>query len=548
MSRNIQMQFAHIKNNFDLWRLNRQINKHAKPDSSKPTIVVFNASSRIYGISQNAAFTLLTSWGLRLAGIQVKHFVCKAGMSHCVLGTNREDFSNAPPCQACIRQSKRMYQHADVFWFSYNENKKLSDNLDNLSVEELSNFEYNLEKPYHSLKTINKIIPIGRLVLPSVRWALRRHHLIDNNENRYLIREYILSAFNIILEFAEFLDQTKASNALIFNGILFPEAAARWIAIQKGVRVITQEVSFQPFSAFYTTGEATAYPIHIPEEFTLSESQNERLDNYLEKRIQGKFTMAGIKFWQDMQPLDEQLLIKISEHKQLVTVFTNVVYDTSQVHANQVFPHMFAWLDLILKLIKKYPKTLFVIRAHPDEMRPGTAKQSNESVRDWILKNQINLLPNTHFIDSQEYISSYDLINRSKFIMVYNSSIGMEATLMGKPVLCGGKARYTQYPIVFFPQNTEAFQREAEILLELDTVIVPDEFIENARRFLYYQLYRASLSFKDFLKDSRRKGFIEFKPFSWKKLLEYNSPAIQTLVNGIANEQTDNSFQVKEIF
>ena len=69
-------------------------------------------------------------------------------------------------------------------------------------------------------------------------------------------------------------------------------------------------------------------------------------------------------------------------------MFTNVVYDTSQVHANKIFPHMFAWLETVLELIRSHPETLFVIRAHPDEMRPGTAKQSRESVRDWVAAKQ----------------------------------------------------------------------------------------------------------------------------------------------------------------
>ena len=78
------------------------------------------------------------------------------------------------------------------------------------------------------------------------------------------------------------------------------------------------------------------------------------------------------------------LLKKIAEHKQLVPVFTNVIFDTSQVHANTVFPHMFAWLDQILEVIKEHPETLFVIRAHPDEMRPGTQKMAHEHVAGWV--------------------------------------------------------------------------------------------------------------------------------------------------------------------
>jgi hypothetical protein len=35
--------------------------------------------------------------------------------------------------------------------------------------------------------------------------------------------------------------------------------------------------------------------------------------------------------------------------------------------------------------------------------------------------------------------------------MIYNSTIGMEAAIMGAPVLCAGKARFTQLDTVFFP-------------------------------------------------------------------------------------------------
>ena len=83
-------------------------------------------------------------------------------------------------------------------------------------------------------------------------------------------------------------------------------------------------------------------------------------------------------------------------------VFTNVIFDTSQSHANVIFPHMFAWLDEVAALIRNHPKTLFVIRAHPDEERPG--KAAEESVADWVEKNGIATLPNVVFVASSEYL------------------------------------------------------------------------------------------------------------------------------------------------
>ena len=76
--------------------------------------------------------------------------------------------------------------------------------------------------------------------------------------------------------------------------------------------------------------------------------------------------MAGIRFWPEMRGLDEAFLQRAANFRQVVPIFTNVVYDTSQVHANTIFPHMFAWLDLLLEIVARpTAETLFVIRAHP---------------------------------------------------------------------------------------------------------------------------------------------------------------------------------------
>jgi hypothetical protein len=381
---------------------------------------------------------------------------------------------------------------------------------------------------------------LGSLALPSLRWALRRYHLPDDEPTRSLLRRYILSAHSIMLEFGRFLDQYHPSVLVLFNGLLYPEAAARLVAERRGVSVITHEVSFQRFSAFFTQGDATAYPLEIPPDFELNTEQNARLDATLEQRFQGQFTMAGIRFWPEMRGLDERFLEKASAFRQIVPVFTNVIFDTSQLHANTVFPHMFAWLDLILELMRAHPDTFFVIRAHPDEKRPGTRKQSRESVSDWVQRNGVDQLPNVLFIDSQEYVSSYELIQRSKFVLVYNSSIGLEATLLNVPVLCGGKARYTQLPTVFFPQSVEAYRQQALAFLTAENIEIPTEFQRNARRFLYYQLFRASIPFERYLEAGARPGFVRLRAFPWRLLLAENSPTMRVLTKGMLGGQQSN--------
>jgi hypothetical protein len=415
-----------------------------------------------------------------------------------------------------------------VHWFSFERDSQLAKAIEHLSLPALMRFEW-------------QNLPLGPLCLPGLRWILRIHHLNDDEPTRYLLREYILSAWNVAGKFAGLLDRTRPRAVVVFNGQFYPEATARYVAQQRGIRVITHEVGLQPASAFFTDGEATAYPIYIPDEFELSEAQNARLDAYLARRFQGDFTMAGIKFWADMKGLDESFLRKTAGFKQIVPIFTNVIFDTSQPHANTVFEDMFDWLDMTLAVIREHSDTLFVIRAHPDELR--VRKSSRETVEGWVASRGVDREPNVIFVSPRETLSSYELIQRSKFVMVYNSTIGLEASILGTAVLCAGKARFTQYPTVFFPQTVEEVRRKMKEFLQVEKIAVPPEFKRNARRFLYYQLFRTSLPFEEYLEPSVRTTQTRLKSFALEQLFPEKSKTMKAIFDGLLD---NGDFLLKE--
>jgi hypothetical protein len=520
----IRASLARRSNDETIRKLARSIAKSSQNGSVHKPVIFFNASTRLSGLSLNAAFSLLTAWGLRMAGVPVIHFVCRKGMSQCVLGTNRDHVTRELPCDKCIRHSQAEYDHANTYWFEYQQEEPLRDMMQGLGVAALEHLTYD-------------DIPVGEIVLPALRWELRRHHLNDDEPTRYLFREFILSAWNVGREFLTLIRQVTPQAVVLFNGQFFPEAMVRYLARQEGIRVITHEVGMMPFTAFFTDGEATAYPMDIPESFQLNEEQNNRLDEYLSGRFKGNFKMAGIKFWQNIQTLDESFLQKLAGFKQVVPIFTNVIFDTSQPHSNVLFPDMFTWLDQVLEVVKAHPETMFVIRAHPDELRPGSAKQSRETVRDWVKNRQAAQLKNVIFVDATEYLSSYELIHRSKFVMVYNSSIGLEASILGSAVLAAGRSRYTRYPTVFFPDSAKAYLEQLETMLTEDPIQVPSGFQQQAKRVLYYQLYKTAIPFGDFLEEAHRPGLVLMKKFDPQSLSIEQSRTIKLLLEGILHAQ-----------
>ncbi len=515
----IHQRWEHALSDQRWQRLNQEVTKSASAAQQIPSVIFFNASTRLQAVSQNAAYSYLTLQALRLQGVPVIQFACKAGLSRCTLGSDRDDVHTAPPCERCVAQSHTLFDGLPVRWFEYAADPALETALQNRSTAELVDFQY-------------QQVPLGFWALNTLRWVQRRHHLTEDESTRAFLRHYILSAWNVYRQFTALVEEVHPQAVVEFNGMFYPEAAVRFVCQQKGIRVITHEVGLRPFTAFFTGGEATAYPIHISPEFQLNEEMNQRLDEYLSERFKGNFSMAGIRFWPEMKGLDAAFLEKAARFKQIVPVFTNVIFDTSQVHANTLFEDMFVWLDNVKASMEKHPEMLFVIRAHPDEFREG--KEARESVSGWVKKNKVDSLPNVVFVDSQEFLSSYDLIQRSHFVMVYNSTIGLEAVLMGKAVLAGGKARFTQLETAYLPNSASEYDRLLEQFLSQPKVDVPPHFIVNARRFLYYQLYLSSLPFSDFLReDGVWKGYVTLKDFPLDQLTPAASATFRVLSEGI---------------
>src|SRR6185503_12270143 len=136
-------------NNLKIARMARLVARQELQPADAP-VAFFKASTGIDDLSWNSGFHLLASWGFRLQGIPVVYFACDAGMSHCVLGTNRENVHKAPPCKTCVHQSRTLYKNVPTFehsnvqhsmssvgWFDYQSDVKLATGIRYLSLQDL---------------------------------------------------------------------------------------------------------------------------------------------------------------------------------------------------------------------------------------------------------------------------------------------------------------------------------------------------------------------------------------------------------------------------
>ena len=486
-----------------------------------PPILFFNASTRIHRLSLNAAFGLLASWALRADRVPIAFLVCEEGMWPCVLGTDRRNPRTRPPCSPCRSLSGVLFPKDLVtpLHLDRGVHRQVLDELAGKALKDLVAWKYRGR-------------PLGELCLPSVRWILRRQHLPDTEPVRSVYRGYLASAASLSVELESALSRLAPRALALFNGIFYPEALAREIAREFAVPVVTHEVGLAPNSAFFTRGEASFRETPIVAGSRLGEEEDRELDRYLEDRFRGSFSMAGIRFWKSMEAIPEWLEERQRQSRQTVVVFTNVVFDTSQVHANSIFGDMFAWLELLAETVARHPETLFVFRAHPDEDRPG--KESQESVAAWFERSSLPARRNAVFVEPKRPISSYELIRASKLVLVYNSSVGLEASVLGVPVLCAGRARYTQVPSVFLARDRDDYYRQLEQFLETERIEMPPEFQQNARAFLHTELFEASLDLSEFVEPlTGFPGMVALRRFEPERLL--HSRPLQQIRSGFVD-------------
>ncbi len=109
----------------------------------------------------------------------------------------------------------------------------LEEVVKGLTLDELQTFTY-------------EEMPLGELCLPSMRWILRRHHLVDDASTVQLYRDYILSAYSVAIQFEALINELHPLAVMVFNGMQFPEAAARWVAQKHGIPAYSMRLGCEP--------------------------------------------------------------------------------------------------------------------------------------------------------------------------------------------------------------------------------------------------------------------------------------------------------------
>lgn len=122
-----------------------------------------------------------------------------------------------------------------------------------------------------------------------------------------------------------------------------------------------------------------------------------------------------------------------------VLIALNSSWDSAALGLHTAFDSSAQWIVETVRFLLDNTSAPVVVRQHPVE-RLAIAR-SNDDYRA-LLSSHFGQPTRLHFVAAEDPVNSYDLLERASAVVVYTSTIGLEAAAAGKPVVTESRSYY----------------------------------------------------------------------------------------------------------
>lgn len=282
-----------------------------------------------------------------------------------------------------------------------------------------------------------------------------------------IIKDYMLSYETA----KKYLDDYKFNLVYIFNGRFTSSKAWLRACGECNVEFVTHDRVGMPDRVLKIKKGTVHNPLQYPKlinNFWDKHKNNQIIvkeaEDFFEERPQGKLT-GWFSFVRNQK--NKNLPANWDYNKHNVVIFASTEGEFAglpETFINAPFKNQKEAYISILKEVEKIDSEIhFFLRIHPNSF--------SEKEKWW--EDQIySTLKNLTIIKPDSEVSSYELLYQSNKIMVFGSTIGVEATYWGKPSIILSNAMYRNTGAAYEPGNLEEV---IEILLNKNLPSLPRE-------------------------------------------------------------------------
>lgn len=166
----------------------------------------------------------------------------------------------------------------------------------------------------------------------------------------------------------------------------------------------------------------------------------------------------------------------------------NIRWDSAALGRQRAFETVGDWLDSLLGWVASKPDVSICIRQHPRE-RLDFAKGSDNLAP--LLAKHAGLGGRLRFVAADEELNSYDLLRFAKVVLPHTSTVGIEAALLGLPVILGTAVYYEDLGFCKKAATREEYFTDVEAALA--GAFKPDAAQQDDAALAYYLTQRCAL-------------------------------------------------------
>jgi hypothetical protein len=137
-----------------------------------------------------------------------------------------------------------------------------------------------------------------------------------------------------------------------------------------------------------------------------------------------------------------------------VLIALNSSWDSAALGLHVVFETGNEWIVATVRHVLERTNAPVIVRQHPVERLEIAS--TTDDYRSLLQKNFGNH-HRLHFIAADEAVNSYDLLEQVAAVVVYTSTIGIEAAAHGKPVITASRSYYSDMGFVWKASNVSEY-------------------------------------------------------------------------------------------
>lgn len=508
-------------------RLSEQVTR-TRQDASAPRVLLATGLSG-YPLGSLIESTLAVALTMRGASIDV--LICDGLLPAC----QQSDFGDfdAPgirlgeqrKCDKCFTQGASCYAplgvtvHRYSDWVTSDERALAKAMAAEVRMEDVPTFKW-------------EGLGVGEHAYAGALRYFARGDLREERGAEPVVRRYLEASLLTALATSRLLADQHYAVACFHHGIYVPQGVVGEVCRQQGVRVVNWNPAYRDRCFIFSHDDSyhrtmLSEPTEVWENIEWSAARQQETEAYLASRRQG----SGDWIWFHPEPEVRQggilRAVGADPSRPVVSLLTSVAWDARLHYPSSAFDTMGDWIHDTVAYFGEHPDRQLVIRIHPAEISGNIP--SRQTVLADLAAQFPTLPPNVFVIPPNSGLSTYDLIDASQSVLVYNTKTGIEIAARGVPVVVAGEAWIRNKGFSIDAESRQGYRR---ILDDLpSSTRLPESLRQRALKYAYHFFFRRMIPL-EFVR-SREKFVFELEVDDLASLEPGRSPGLDCICRGI---------------